>query len=190
MSQYFPLVPLIFVTSIFQYNLPKPKGGQHAVMPLLTADQRFPHQWAKKMKKVDALDPNYIARKYITCSPCFISTYLLRKKTAHVVLLNSAFSFVDLIMWCIFSLLNGVSTISLQLKGSQFCNDYSHLSNFNLLNLVSNIFFLSVSSPFSARDITSRAVHHGYRTIDERGINGQLKHAKIWKPKRRKPTKK
>lgn len=90
-----------------RYNLPKPRGGQHAVQPLLTADQRFPFQWAKKSKKVNALSEDFVAG----------------------------------------------------------------------------------SSPFSTRDVYSRAAQHGYANT-ERGIKGQLKYAKIWKPKRGRTVKK
>jgi len=36
-----------------KFQLPKPRGGPHAVKPLLTADQRFPHQRAKINRKLD-----------------------------------------------------------------------------------------------------------------------------------------
>jgi len=36
-----------------KFQLPKPRGGPHAVKPLLTADQRFPHQRAKMNRKLD-----------------------------------------------------------------------------------------------------------------------------------------
>ncbi|XP_018013654.1 RNA-binding protein NOB1 isoform X2 [Hyalella azteca] len=94
----------------FKYNLPKPRGGQHALMPLLTADQRFPHQWAKKAKSVDALDPDFIAGP----------------------------------------------------------------------------------SPFAARDVNSRAAVHGCfaGTNSAGNAHPRLKHAKIWKPKRKKTVRK
>ncbi|KAF2367309.1 Ribonuclease PIN domain [Trinorchestia longiramus] len=92
----------------FRYNLPKPRGGQHAVLPLLTADQRFPHQWSKKAKGVNVLDPDYVAG----------------------------------------------------------------------------------SSPFSARDVNSRAAQHGYYPSSGSNSHPTLKYAKIWKPKRKKTVKK
>jgi len=42
------------------HNLPAPRGGKHAVMPLLTEDQRFPHQRPKRVKKLDLMNADLV----------------------------------------------------------------------------------------------------------------------------------
>lgn len=44
-----------------QYSLPMPRGGKHAVNPILVEDQRVPQNRPSKMalRKVDALSPDY-----------------------------------------------------------------------------------------------------------------------------------
>jgi len=46
-----------------KYSLPKPQGGKHAINPLLTADQPFPHQrpTKKSLQQVDILSGDYVA---------------------------------------------------------------------------------------------------------------------------------
>lgn len=56
--------PRIRISSLGKkFSLPRPKGGQHAVNPILVEDQRIPQQRATRLAntKNDPLDPDYIA---------------------------------------------------------------------------------------------------------------------------------
>jgi RNA-binding protein NOB1 len=48
-----------------RFSLPAPKGGKHAVNPVLCADQHLPQQRQTRLakKKTDALNPDYLAGK-------------------------------------------------------------------------------------------------------------------------------
>lgn len=50
----------------FQFPLPLPQGGKHAVNPRLVEDARRPHQKPTKLAKTktNALEPDYIAGNY------------------------------------------------------------------------------------------------------------------------------
>ena len=51
--------------NIFQYSLPMPKGGKHALNPILVADQPLPQQRVSKKarQKMDVLDPDFVANQ-------------------------------------------------------------------------------------------------------------------------------
>lgn len=64
-----------------KYSLPKPKGGKHAVNPLLCEDQPQPHFRAAKkaLEKLNVFDPDYVAR---------VSPFLVNDLTSRASLLG------------------------------------------------------------------------------------------------------